>query len=140
MGNAKHSSIIVNVRFRDLDAMGHVNYATYLTYLEEAANYMWGKVLSGIGRDIAPCNLGYVIARAEIDYRQPALLGQTLKVSVWVTALGANSFNAAYKIEDVDSGDLIAEAITIQVITLTGKKHGMPDEVRRALTEHLTSI
>ncbi|MEO5575331.1 MAG: thioesterase family protein, partial [Gaiellaceae bacterium] len=45
------------VRFRDCDAMGHVNNAVYSTYLEEARIGVLGDLIS------------FILARVEIDFR-----------------------------------------------------------------------
>ncbi|MBK6404207.1 MAG: thioesterase family protein [Holophagales bacterium] len=37
----------VEVRFRDLDAMGHVNNAVYLTYFEQARLAFWRAIHPG---------------------------------------------------------------------------------------------
>ena len=75
----------LTVRFRDLDAMDHVNNATYLTYLEEARLGF----SSDMGINWARFREeGFVIARCEIDYRRPALLGDTLNIELWVSEIG----------------------------------------------------
>jgi len=124
----------IRVRFRDLDALGHLNYAVYLTYLEEASNALWEEVLKRVGKRLVANDLGYVSARAEIDYRNPAHCGETLNVSVWVTAIGASSFTTAYRITESGTGRLIASAKTVQVVTLPGPEKGkISDEVRAGL-------
>lgn len=55
----------VEIRWRDLDAYGHVNQAVYLTYVEEVLDAWVGAVLElDEGRV-----WDYVAARVEIDYR-----------------------------------------------------------------------
>jgi len=54
------------VRFRDLDSMGHVNNAVFLTYLEEA------RIAFLFGRGATTDSL--IVARVEIDYRSPVRL------------------------------------------------------------------
>ena len=50
----------VNVRWRDVDALGHVNHAVFLTYLEEGRDAFYAQAL---GDPI------YVVVRIEIDLR-----------------------------------------------------------------------
>jgi YbgC/YbaW family acyl-CoA thioester hydrolase len=77
----------VEVRFRDLDALGHVNNAVYLTYLESARMAWWMHVK---GRtDLA--GLDMILARAEIDYRSPAVFGERLAVGVRCASLKRSS-------------------------------------------------
>lgn len=52
----------IEIRWRDLDAFGHVNNAVYLTYLEEARDE-WLERTLGSAWD-------YVLARVAIDYRR----------------------------------------------------------------------
>ena len=51
----------VHVRWRDVDALGHVNHAVFLTYLEEGRDAFYASVLG-----TEPL---YVVARIEIDLR-----------------------------------------------------------------------
>ena len=58
----------IEIRWRDLDAYGHVNHAVYLTYLEEVRDE-W--LAAAVGEHA----LGYVVARVEIDYRRELTQG-----------------------------------------------------------------
>ena len=125
---------VIPVRFRDLDALGHVNYATYLNYLEEAFTRLWVAVLAKAGRTLEVQEYGCVTARTEIDYRSSAQYGETLDVAVWVTAIGKSSFTTPYRVTDQATGRLIADAQTVQVVTLPGQEKGfMPAAIRTAL-------
>jgi len=55
----------IEIRWRDLDAYGHVNNAVYLTYLEEARDEWLERTL-----DSADAAWDYVIARVAIDFRR----------------------------------------------------------------------
>ena len=59
----------LQVRFRDLDAMGHVNNAVYATYLEQARVDYYADVL-GVGLD----DIDTVLVNLEIDYRHEVTL------------------------------------------------------------------
>ena len=51
----------VAVRWRDTDALGHVNHAVFLTYFEEGRDEFFSRVLGS-----EPI---YVVARLEVDFR-----------------------------------------------------------------------
>ena len=51
----------VDVRWRDLDALDHVNHAVFLTYLEEGRDAFYVRLLGG--------DPSYVVARLEVDLR-----------------------------------------------------------------------
>jgi acyl-CoA thioester hydrolase len=127
----------VAVRFSDLDALGHVNYAVYLSYLEDALDQLWLKVVGTLGLGYDPKSLGIVSVRAEIDYRAPAFCHQILEVQVWVSAIGNSSFTASYQVFDVDSSRLLIDAKTVQVVTIPGEqKKRMPEGIRAALESY----
>ena len=51
----------VDVRWRDTDALGHVNHAVFLTYLEEGRDAFFMQTFGG--------EPDYVVARIEVDLR-----------------------------------------------------------------------
>jgi acyl-CoA thioester hydrolase len=122
----------LDVRFRDCDAMGHVNNAVYLTYLEEARLHCWRAMWQfGEAASTVP---GVIMARAEIDYRLPAHYGQTLEIRIALAAIGRTSFTYDYEI--VDAGNrVIASARTVQVMYdyAAGKPVPIPDEIRHKM-------
>jgi acyl-CoA thioester hydrolase len=126
---------VLTVRFRDLDAMDHVNNATYLTYLEEA-RLAFSRVM---GVDWARFReQGFVIARCEIDYRLPAVLGDTLHIGLQVGRIGNSAFDFLYRLLRAGDGQLIAEAKTVQVCFDFGRNRPMriPARWRTALLQH----
>ena len=100
----------IEVRFRDLDPMGHVNNAVYLTYLEVARAHYW----RALGQTESSSIRTYVLARAEIDYRSPVRLGDTLACGVRVESFGRRSFTMRYRLVEKQTGRLIALALTVQ--------------------------
>ena len=93
------------VRFRDLDAMGHVNNAVFATFLEQARIAF----LSPQGAEVA----NMILARLEIDFRSPAEVGETIEISVTPTRVGRKSFELSYELHA--GGRLVAEAKTVLV-------------------------
>ncbi|MDY6780741.1 MAG: thioesterase family protein, partial [Halobacteria archaeon] len=98
----------VDVRFRDLDYMEHVNNAVYATYLEHArANYF---------EDVIGLELGefdFVVARLEIDYVSPIGYRDDVVVGARVPEMGEKSIPMEYVIET--DGEVAAEGETVQV-------------------------
>ena len=100
----------IPVRFRDTDALGHVNNAVYLSYLETARVRYWTQ-LTGKFR-WQDCD--FVVARIEIDYRSTCTVGEELRVWIRTAALGRSSFTCEYRIEERATGRLVAEARSVQ--------------------------
>lgn len=128
MANAFEHEIAV--RFRDCDAMGHVNNAVYLSYLEQARVEAWHRMTgaSGLPKDL-------ILARVEIDYRAPATLGDRLLVRLRIAAVGTTSFTLDCEIENVRTREMVACARTVQVMYdyAAGRPMEIPPDIRARL-------
>ena len=101
----------VQVSLRDLDALGHVNHAVYLSYLEVArTNYYFQ--LRGF-REIG--DLDFILGSVTCRYRSPALLHETLIVHLGPARIGLKSWDLAYEVRAETTGRLILDAETTQV-------------------------
>ncbi len=117
----------VEVRFRDLDALGHVNHATIVTYLEVARTVWWRERLAG-----RPFHEeGFLIARVEMDYRKPILLGDDVHVQMRVVQVGTTSFSLGYRVVRMPGDMVLAEGQSVQV--LMDFKHQRPSPIRPEL-------
>ena len=97
------------VRFRDLDPMGHVNNAVFLTYVEQARVAFLADAGAATGLDA----MNVIVARVEIDFKTPVRLGQEVEISVRATRFGTKSFDLDYELRV--EGELVAEAKSVQV-------------------------
>ena len=132
----------VEVRFRDLDAMGHVNNAVYLSYFEQARLAFWLAIHPGTapGEAVDPSGIGFVLVRAECDYQSPALLGERLLVGCRAGDFGSSSFAFEYRIVAVGgSVDAevrpVASGRTVQVAWdwAGRKKVALADDLKRRI-------
>jgi acyl-CoA thioester hydrolase len=140
----------LEVRFRDCDAMGHVNNAVYLTYLEETRFHHWrafGLAKRAIASPASPDAAvaddvpGVIVARVEIDYRRAAKHGDVLSIHLGVAAIGRTSFTYEYEIID-QSGALIATAKTVIVRFdyAAGRPVPIPEDLKQALTRDRRAV
>jgi acyl-CoA thioester hydrolase len=122
--------LTVEVPYGDIDAMGHLNNVAYLRYLEWARQKYW---LAMRGTTDF-WEIDFVVARAEIDYRASARMGEVLEIEIHVTRMGTSSFDFAYRLTGPD-GRLVAEAKTTQVCYDWERRASMPlsDERRRQI-------
>ena len=102
----------IEVRFSDLDAMGHVNNAVVISYMEQA-RYQWWRTFLG-GRRFQ--EEGFLIARVEVDYRMPILIGDDVRVALHCTMVGNSSFELSYRLTKGVDGEVFAEGKTVQVM------------------------
>lgn len=83
----------VEIRFADLDAFGHVNNATYLTYIEVARTKYWKQIIKWNWK-----KTGIVIREANISYIKPIVWGDKIFIYVRTSKIGNSSFDVEYKI------------------------------------------
>jgi acyl-CoA thioester hydrolase len=121
------------VRFRDCDAMGHVNHAVYFTYLEQCRLTFWRELTGG-----PTPHTRVIVARAECDYRAPAHFGDELEIRLSIGDLGRTSFGLIYEIVNAATDQKLADGKTLLVCYdyAANKPVPLPDATR-ALLEKL---
>ena len=97
----------LEIRFRDIDALGHVNNAVYLSYLEQTR----AKYLENLGlRGSHPTT---ILVGNEIDYLRPVLLHDSLEVKMCCLSIGRKSLKFEYHV--FANLELAARAISTHV-------------------------
>jgi acyl-CoA thioester hydrolase len=121
----------IDVRFRDLDAIGHVNNAVYLTYIESARVAYWLHVTGRTGVSA----VDIILARAEVDYRSPVVLGEALTVTVRAVSMRRSSFVLEFTIRERTRGRVVAEARNVAVYYdyAAGRSQPIPQEIRERI-------
>jgi acyl-CoA thioester hydrolase len=110
------------VRFRDCDAMGHVNNAVFSTYLEEAR--------IGVLGGLTP----FILARVEIDFRSQLRAGEQIEIGTRCSRIGTKSFDLDHQIH-VD-GRVVADARSVLVGYDYEAEESVPlsEEIKRRLS------
>lgn len=110
--------VTIEVRFADLDGMGHVNNAVYLTYCETARIRYWMDVT---GEPITPGHEGsesLILAEARISYRAPVFHGEVVTVESRSTHVGRTSFTLEHRMTAAVPGErprLVAVSTSVLV-------------------------
>ena len=88
----------VDIRFADTDAMGHVNNAVYLTFVE-AARVGWWTATTGepLEREAGRAE-GLILAEVEIAFRSPLFFGETVTVETRASRLGRTSLGLEHRL------------------------------------------
>jgi acyl-CoA thioester hydrolase len=113
MTHFKHKTPI-QVRFKDIDALGHVNNANHLSYLELArVNYF----NAAVGQNINWSEQGIILAKAVIDYKMPIMLNDKVSVYTRCSRTGTKSFDLEYLVVKEENGKetALATATTVMV-------------------------
>src|SRR6266702_2187312 len=101
----------IQMRFRDIDGMGHVNNAVYLSYIELARTQFYMQHANRRTLD----EIDFILAHVEIDYESQATWGDQIQVAVWPSKIGDSSFTLSYEIKEKRSGRILARAKSVLV-------------------------
>jgi acyl-CoA thioester hydrolase len=124
----------VDVRYRDLDATGHLNNAVYTTYVEQARVAYFDRVVGttlGTG-DAALAGLSLTFER---PVRDP--LG-TVTVTVRTTDVGKTSIDQTHRLEHDGDRIATAEGTTVTLESETGEPRPVPRAWHEAIREFET--
>jgi acyl-CoA thioester hydrolase len=91
----KISPAKIQVRFSDVDALGHVNNAVYLSYFEFARIHYFNAML---GTEWDWNSDGLILLKNEVEYLRPVLLNDKPEVEVFVIEIGNKSFKMGYNL------------------------------------------
>ena len=108
----------VDVRWRDVDALGHVNHAVFLTYLEEGRDAFYARLLGG--------DPIYVVVRIELDLRAEVRYSdRRVTVHIEPEHLGTTSLTTRETILTAP-GDVAAQARVVTVRWDAGERRPVP--------------
>jgi acyl-CoA thioester hydrolase len=107
---------VVQVRFADTDAMGHVNNAAYLTFVE-AARIDWWAAVAGepILREPARAE-GLILAEASVAFRAPVFFGDRVVVETRATGIGRTSLALEHRVTAQRDGEPCRLVATCQSV------------------------
>lgn len=110
----KHKTPI-QLRFKDVDKMGHVNNANHLTYIELARIKYFEEVV-GVDANWSQ-QQGIILAHISIDYKAPLFLQDQVFVYTRCSKLGKKSIELSWVIVREKSGqeEIIAQGIAVLV-------------------------
>lgn len=117
----------VDVRFRDLDPMGHAHHSLPIVYVEEARAAYWRDVT---GRaDLQ--GIDYVLGEIRVRYHARIHFPAKLDIALRTSRIGRSSFDMEFEVRAQD-GTLLSSGGTRQVVYdyAAGKSAPMPDETR----------
>ena len=136
MHSDKLFSTKIDVRFSDLDALGHVNNAVFFTYFEEGRKYFSKKVFNVA--DIS--DFKFIMAHIRCDFLRPIRFNDHVLLQMWVKDIGTNSFSYEYRLVDFsDETRVYAAGESTQVCYDYEKNRSIevPVKMREGLTRYL---
>jgi len=118
----------VSVSPGDIDEQNHVNNTVYLRWVQDVATAHWQAGASPEAQQ----SIGWVVLRHEIDYKNPAALGDKIMLRTWVGNATRLTFERFTEILRNGEGQLLSKARTLwcPINAQTGRPMRVPPEVR----------
>jgi acyl-CoA thioester hydrolase len=113
----------LQVRFRDIDAFGHVNNAVFFSYVELARIRYLLDVLE-VEADFS--TLPLILARVELDFRAPIFFEDELEVATRIGRIGNTSFSMSHRVTAGADKRLVADVETVLVTYDYGSARPIP--------------
>jgi len=136
MPSNKIFSTDIDVRFRDLDAMGHVNNAVFFTYFEEGRKNFSKNIFKV--SDLS--DFTFILAHIRCDYLKPIKFNDSITLQMWVKHIGNSSFSFGYKLIDAKNESLVyatGESVQVCYDYTADSSMAVPDMMREALSQYL---
>lgn len=135
MNNKYHMfPVPIQVRFNDVDIMGHVSNTVYQNYYDTGKTEYFDHILP----DLDYINIGVVGASIKIDYLLPIYMKYKIVVETRISRLGNKSFTMNHKLLNIDTGELLSVCTAVLVCfdVKASKSQLIPEHWRKAIIAH----
>ena len=123
MNRHKKLNINIDVRFRDIDSMGHVNNAVFFTYFEEGRKAF----LHTLFNIIEPKDYNFILAHISCDFLRPVKLVDSIRLQLWIGEIREKRFNIKYSLVNSSDESLVyAKGQSVQVFFDYKKNRTVP--------------
>lgn len=119
----------VNMRWGDMDALGHLNNTYYFRYMEQA-RIEW---LDSVAAPIEPGKIGPVIAHIACDFRKELVYPSTVVIRTYATHVGRSSLKVDHEFTlegDPDTIYATGHAVLVWVDYEQGGSVAIPAHLR----------
>jgi len=126
----------IEVRWGDMDSVGHVNNTVYFVYLESARVELLRKI--GVRGKQGGSSQGPALVSTTCDFKRQVVYPSTIDVGVRVEAIGARSFSMGYGLFLHGAGDLVAAGSSVNawIDYAAERAVELPDWLRATLAEY----
>ena len=121
----------IQIRFVDIDVMGHVNNAVYLSYFEYTRVYYFEKLL---GQNWDWGKNGILLIKNEVEYLKPILLNDKPQVEMFIGKIGNKSFTFHYEIRVNNVLYTRALSVMVSYNAIDKKTIQIPDEMKKSFS------
>ena len=115
--------IPMQIRFTDLDILGHVTNTVYHVYYNTAVFEYYRRVFI---QNRMPGDLAFVLASAKVDFLKSILFEYQIAVEMRIARLGNKSFAFHGRIVDAQSGEVYSRCVLTQVCFSRSRDASIP--------------
>ena len=133
---AKKFEIPIQIRFRDMDAMQHVNNAVYFSYFEVGRLEFFRQIV----KDIEFKRYPFILARVEANFHKPITVHfQEVILKMWAGDFGNKSFKFYYEILSKDGKIKFTTGESVQVFFdyTTNKTIPVPEDFKKLIKNYI---
>jgi acyl-CoA thioester hydrolase len=120
----------IQVRLTDIDILGHVNNAVYLSYFEMTRIHYFNEL---VGSDWNWMENGVVLVHNDITYIQPIFLEHKPEIHMYCNKIGNKSFTLSYEIYVEGQLKTTGSSTLVGYNTKQQKSIEIPGAIREAL-------
>lgn len=131
------TSAKIQVRFSDLDVLGHVNNSIYLSYFEMTRVHYF-KALLGTEWDWKA--FGVVLVKNEIEYKKPVLLHDAPEIEMFTEHIGDKSFTLGYHLTVNNELRTTGRSVMVCFDAIANKTISLPEEMRKGLNQLIKNL
>lgn len=107
-GATFYHMVPLQIRFNDIDLLGHMNNGTYLTFMDLGKARYFNDVLGG---DVDWHKINLAIVNINVNFYAPTYLTSNIAVLTRVTRISEHSLTMEQRIVDIDSGEIKSDAV-----------------------------
>ncbi len=124
----------IQVRFNDVDIMGHVSNTVYQNYYDTGKTTYFDHVLPGLDY----VNIGVVGASIKIDYLLPIFMKYRVIVVTRIAILGTKSFTMEHRLINQETNEVMStcSAVIVCYDVKAVKSQPIPLHWRQAIIDH----
>jgi acyl-CoA thioester hydrolase len=130
MNELQIEPVKIQIRYADLDALGHVNNSNYLTYFEIARVHYFNELL---GKDWDWRNEGMILANSSLEFLKPLLIQHEAEVKISTLSVGTKSFELYYEISVDDVVFCSGKSVMVAFNSLRNETIPIPSVMREGL-------
>ena len=135
MENLFKHSLPIQLRFNDVDALGHINNSVYLNFYDLGKTSYFQTIC---GETLVPSDIDVVVAHIEVDFLSPIFLTDAIEVQTTVEKIGNKSFTLLQRIVccDTEQVKCICRTVMVGFDLKTNESKPISDRWRNAIIQY----